>query len=347
MLGKGIGIDLGTTSVIIYVTGKGIVLNEPSVVALYTGYEKVVAIGSSASEMVGKNPDSITVIKPMNDGVISDLSITDKMLRYYIQKICGNSIFKPRVVVCMPSTITSLERRTILDAVTAAGAGSACLIEEPLAGAIGAGLDISKPYGTLVVDIGGGTTDVAVITMGSIAISHSVKFAGNKFDQAIIKFVRNKKGIIIGERTAEEIKKKIGCAVPRPVEIAINAKGKDYLSGMPKSFEITSDEVYKALRYPLRKICDGIREVLEDTPPELAADIASQGVLVTGGGALLYGMADMIKKRTGVETVIADDPINCVARGTGIALQDSSILENNGYNFTSRDEIIGLYDEQW
>lgn len=347
MIGKGIGIDLGTTSVIIYVSGKGIVLNEPSVVARYTGDDKIIAIGSAASEMVGRNPNSITVIKPMNDGVISDLTVTDKMLRYYIQKICGNSIFKPKVVVCTPSTVTSLERRTVLDAVTSAGAGSACIIEEPLAGALGAGLDISKPYGTLVVDIGGGTTDVAVITMGSVAISHSVKFAGNKLDLAIIKFVRNKFGIIIGEKTAEEIKKKIGCAVPRPVEIAITAKGKDYISGMPKSFEISSDDVYKALRYPIRKICDGIRDVLEDTPPELAADIATQGVLVTGGGALLYGMADIIKRRTGVETVIADDPINCVAKGTGIALQDNDVLENNGFTFTTRDEIIGLYDEQW
>lgn len=347
MLGKGIGIDLGTTSVIIYVTGKGVVLNEPSVVARYTGDEKVIAIGSAALEMVGKNPESITVIKPMNDGVISDLTITDKMLRYYIQKICGNSIFKPRVVVCTPSTVTSLERRTILDAVTSAGAGSACLIEEPLAGAIGAGLDISKPYGTLVVDIGGGTTDVAVITMGSISVSRSVKFAGNKLDQAIIKFVRNKKGIIIGDRTAEDIKKKIGCAVPRTVEIAIAAKGKNYITGMPESFEISSDEVYRALRYPIKKICEGIKDVLEETPPELAADIASQGVLVTGGGSLLYGMADIIKRRTGVETVVADDPINCVAKGTGAALQDEDILEKNNFSFTSRDEIIGLYDEPW
>lgn len=345
MLGKGIGIDLGTTNVVIFVSGKGVVLSEPSVVARSGDDGRVLAIGRSAEKMVGRNPDSVRVIKPMADGVISDFAVTERMLRYYLQKICGNSIFKPHVIVCMPSTVTNLERRTILDAVTKSGAGSACLIEEPLAAAVGAGLDVSHPCGTMVVDIGGGTSDIAVITMGSIAISASLKVAGNKFDQAIMRYVRNKKGVLIGERTAEEIKKQIGGAVPRQVEIAIESRGKNYLTGMPQSFEISSGEVFRALRYPVKKICESIRSVFEMTPPELAADISEQGIVLTGGGSLLFGMDDIIRRKTGIKTTVAPDPVNCVAKGMGEALINKNILTDNGYSYRMREDIVGAEDE--
>lgn len=345
MVGKGIGVDLGTTTVIIYVSGKGIVLSEPSVVAKSGDDGRIISIGSEAGKMVGKNPRSVRVIKPMSDGVVSDFEVTEQMLGYFLQKVCGNSIFKPHVIVCMPSTVTNLEKRTILDVVTKSGAGSACLIEEPLAAAVGAGLDVSHPFGTMVVDIGGGTTDIAVITMGSIAVSSSIKVAGNKFDRAIMRYVRNKKGILIGEQTAELIKKTVGCAVPREVEIAMTAKGKNYLTGMPQSFEISSGEAFRALRYPVQKIYEAVRSVFEMTPPELAADISSQGIILTGGGAMLYGMADIMRRKTGINAVVADDPINCVAKGMGEALINSSILTDNGYDYKIREEVVGIQHE--
>lgn len=345
MLGKGVGIDLGTATVEIFVSGKGVVLTEPSVVARGGEDGGVIAVGKRAGKMVGKTPGSVKVIKPMSDGVVSDFEATEYMLRYFLEKVCKNSIFKPHVIVCMPSTVTNLEKRTILDVVTKSGAGSACLIEEPLAAAVGAGLDISHPFGTMVVDIGGGTTDVAVITMGSIAVSNSVKVAGNKFDQAIIRYVRNKKGILIGEQTAELIKKTIGGAVPREVEVAMTAKGKNYLTGMPQSFEITSGEVFRALRHPVKKIYEGVQAVFENTPPELAADICSQGIILTGGGAMLYGMADILRRKTGIKAVVAENPTECVALGMGEALKNSDILTDNGYTYKIREEIVGMEAE--
>lgn len=336
MFGMKIGIDLGTTSVQIYVSGKGIVLSEPSVAACNAVDGSLICVGEHAYEMVGKNPDSIRVIKPMRNGVISDFGVTLRMLEYYVEKICRHAIFKPRVIVCMPSTITNLERHTLLDAAIAAGAGKAGLIEEPLAAAIGAGIDISHPYGTIVVDIGGGTTDVAVITMGSIAISSSIKVAGNTFDDAIIRYVRYSKGVLIGELTAEQIKKSIGCAYLREEEVAMTVKGKDYVSGMPCSFEITSAEVYSALREPLDRICSLLTSVLEFTPPELASDIATEGIVLTGGGSLLYGMDRMIYNRTGIHTQVAEDAVNCVARGIGKVLGGVQLLEDEGYIFKTR-----------
>lgn len=345
MFGLGVGIDLGTSSVMIYVEGKGIVLTEPSVIACdKTEDGKMIAVGESAYRMIGRNPDSISVIRPLKDGVVSDFPMTEKMLQHYIQKICGNRIFKPHVIVCMPSSVTNLEKRTILDVVTASGAGMACLIEEPLAAAIGAGIDIHHPYGTMIVDMGGGTTDIAVITMGSIAISGSVRIAGNEFDEAIMRYVKTYKNVTIGERTAEEIKKQIGCAYIREEEVAMIAKGKNYITGMPESFEISSTEVYEAISDLLDDLLEAVRSILEVTPPELVGDIATQGIVLTGGGALLYGMDTMMQKRTGIRARMADDPLHCVVKGTGVALKDMNVLADNGYIFKSREEIIGIKD---
>lgn len=345
MFGLGVGIDLGTSSVMIYVEGKGIVLTEPSVIACdKTEDGKMIAVGESAYRMIGRNPDSISVIRPLKDGVVSDFPMTEKMLQHYIQKICGNRIFKPHVIVCMPSSVTNLEKRTILDVVTASGAGMACLIEEPLAAAIGAGIDIHHPYGTMIVDMGGGTTDIAVITMGSIAIYGSVRIAGNEFDEAIMRYVKTYKNVTIGERTAEEIKKQIGCAYVREEEVAMIVKGKNYITGMPESFEISSTEVYEAISDLLDDLLEAVRSILEVTPPELVGDIATQGIVLTGGGALLYGMDTMMQKRTGIRARMADDPLHCVVKGTGVALKDMNVLADNGYIFKSREEIIGIKD---
>ena len=342
MLGLNIGIDLGTTSVIVYVQGKGIVMSEPSVVAFKTDSGRIMAIGKSASKMIGKCPDSITVIRPLRDGVVSDFTVTEQMLRFFIQKICGNRIFKPNIIVCMPSTVTSLERRTILDVITASGAGKACLIEEPLAAAIGAGVDISHPRGIMIVDIGGGTSDAAIITMGSIAISKSVKSAGNALTESIMRYVRRERDVLIGEQTAEQIKHTIGCAYLRKEEIAMVAKGKQYVSRMPISFEITSTEVYLAMREHINVLIEGIKAVLEDTPPELISDLMYEGILLTGGGALLYGLDKAIEDATGIKTRVANDALNCVANGIGDVLVNLDFLADNGYLFKTRQDITGV-----
>ncbi len=344
MLGTNIGIDLGTTSILIYVEGKGIVLSEPSVVAFDSFNGKLLAIGQKAADMVGKNPDSIRVVKPMVNGVISDFAATKSIMQRLLYRVCKNMVFKPNIVVCMPSTVTNLERRTILDLVTASGAGKACLIEEPLAAALGAGWDISRPLGTLVVDIGGGTTDIAVVTMGSISISKSIKVAGNILNEDIIRYMRRERNVVIGEKTAENIKKQLGCAYLRDVEVAKEVRGKHYISGMPTSVEVTTTEVYLAIREHLEVIAEGIREVLEITPPELAGDISETGILLTGGGALLDGMDILIKQKTGIDVYIPDNPLECVALGTGYALQHMDILTDNGGTFKTREEITGFKD---
>lgn len=341
MLGLSIGIDLGTTSVIVYVEGKGIVMSEPSIVAFRTDTGKIMSVGTSAADMVGRCPDSITVIKPMRDGVVSDFTVTEQMLRYYIQKICGNKIFKPNIIVCMPSSVTALEKRTILDVITASGAGRACLIEEPLAAAIGAGVDISHPKGVMVVDIGGGTSDVAIITMGNIAFGKSIKSAGNLFTQSIMRYLRRERDVLIGELTAEEIKKTVGCAYLRREEIAMVAKGKDYVTGMPVNFEVTSTETYLAVREHINAIVEGVKSVLEKTPPDLVGDLIEEGILLTGGGALLHGLDKVIEEETGIKTKIAEDSINCVANGIGKVLKNIDYLVDNGYLFKSRQDISG------
>ena len=326
MLGTNIGIDLGTTSILIFVEGKGIVVSEPSAVAFDTDTGRLLAVGQKAADMIGRNPDSITVVKPMRSGVISDFTATKAIVRVLLYKVCKNMVFKPNIVVCMPSTVTNLEKRTILDLVTAAGAGRACLIEEPL------------------VDIGGGTADIAVVTMGSISISKSVKIAGNILDEDIIRYLRRERNIVIGEKTAESIKKRIGCAYLRDTELAIGIKGKHYITGMPITDEVNTTEIYLAMREHLEAIAEGVRSVLEVTPPELAGDISETGILLTGGGALLDGMDKLIEKRTGVHVIIPDDPLECVALGTGYAIEHMDILENNGGIFKTREEITGFKD---
>ena len=339
MFGINIGIDLGTTSIVVYVEGKGIVLSEPSAAAYDTATGRLIAVGKRAYEMFGRTPDSIKVIKPLRNGVVSDFTATRHILKYFLQKICKNMVFKPNIVVCVPSSVTSLEKRTILELVTASGAGRACLIEEPLAAALGAGLRSDKPMGTMVVDIGGGTTDIAVMTMGSISVSHSIKCAGNTFDESIMRQIRRERDILIGERTAENIKKQIGCAQLREVELGLTVKGKHYITGMPVAFEITSTEVFLAIRQNLELIADTVSLVLQQTLPELAADVLTTGIYLTGGGALLQGFDKMIEEKTGVKTYAALDPLNCVAMGIGAAIRNPAILFDNGETFRTADSI--------
>ena len=342
MLGTNIGIDLGTTSIVVFVEGKGIVMTEPCVAAYEKESGKLIGVGKRAWDMIGKNPDSIRVVKPMINGVVSDFTATKHILRYVLSKICKNMVFKPNVVVCVPSMATSLEKRTILDLVTAAGAAKACLIEEPLAAALGAGLGNNRPVGTMIVDIGGGTTDIAVITMGCISISRSIRIAGNTLDEAIVRQIRRERDVVLGDKTGELIKKQIGCSYLRDVELGMTVKGKHFITNMPVSIEVSSTEAYLAMRPHLEAIAEAVRSVLELTPPELSADIAESGIRLTGGGALLRGIDEMIERKTGVKTIVADSPLNCVALGTGEALAHIDILSQNGYVFKARDEIGGL-----
>ncbi|MBQ0135468.1 MAG: rod shape-determining protein [Oscillospiraceae bacterium] len=346
MLGINIGIDLGTTQVVACVEGKGIVLSEPSVVSYRKKTGKIMALGKPALRMVGREPDSVLVVRPMKDGVVSDFTVTEHMLRYFIKQICGNKIFKPNIIVSMPGTVTNLEKRTILDVITASGAGRACLMEEPLAAAIGAGIEINHPGGVMIVDLGGGTTDIAVITMGNMAVASSVKIAGNTLNDDIIRYCRRERDIIIGEQTAEEIKKSVGCAFLRREETATFAKGKDYFTGMPVDFEITSNEAYLAMREHIKLILEAIRDVFERTPPELVSDIIEEGIVLTGGTAQLFGLDKAISKMTKINTRVADDPENCVINGIGKVLGDTFFLEENGYLFKTRQDITGSLEEE-
>ena len=344
LLGRNIGIDLGTTSVIIYTQGKGVVLDEPSAVAYKTQTRRLCAVGQKAFDMLERNPDSLRVVQPMRDGVVSDFTATRQMLTRYLTKVCSNSIFKPNVVVCMPSGVTNLEKRTVLDIVTAAGAGRACLMEEPLAAALGAGVDTAAATGTLVVDIGGGTTDIAVITQGSIAVSNSIKVAGNAFDEAIIRQVRRERDVIIGHKTAERIKTTIGCAVLPEAELFLTVKGKNYISNLPATLEVSSTDCFLAMREQIEAISEAVRSLLEITPPELVGDIASNGIVLTGGGAMLLRMSDAIQNKTGIKTRLAENPRTCVARGIGKALGNLELLVEQGYIFKNREEITGFYE---
>ena len=318
---KNIGIDLGTASVLIFVRGKGIVLREPSVVAIDRTTGKILKVGIEAQEMLGRTPGNIVAIRPLRDGVISDYDTTERMLKYFIKKVNGRSIFQPHVIVCVPSQITEVEERAVREATLNAGARSVELIEEPMAAAIGADLDIAKPRGVMVIDIGGGTADVAVLSLGDVVVSESVKNAGDKFDEAIVKYVRKAFGILIGERTAEEIKIKIGCLYPRPEKLSMSMRGRCTTTGLPKEFTISSDETMEALQEPGIIIADVVHDVLSRTPPELIGDIAADGIVMTGGGGLVYGFDKMISARVGIYVYVADDAISCVARGTGKALE--------------------------
>lgn len=313
-----IGIDLGTANVLIYIKNAGVVLYEPSVVAIDRDTEEILAIGKEAREMLGRTPENIIATRPLRDGVISDFSITEKMLRHFIKKVTRNkSVTKPRIAVCVPSGVTSVEKRAVEDATRKAGAREVFIIEEPLAAAIGAGLDINRPYGSMVIDIGGGTTDVAVISLGTTVINKSIKVAGDTFDEAIIKYMKKKFNLLIGERSAELLKVKIGSVFLSYETLSMPIRGRDMTTGLPVNVVVTSENMEEALRDSVAHIVEAVHSVLEKTPPELAADIYEQGIIITGGGALLDGIDKLIKQRTGINTYIAEDPLTCVAVGTG------------------------------
>lgn len=325
--GQDIGIDLGTATILVHVKGKGITLREPAVVAIDKNTNEVLAVGQNARKMLGRTPGNIVAIRPMKDGVISDYTVTEKMLKYFISKVADRSIISPRIMICVPSGVTEVERKAVIDAANHAGARKVYLIEEPIAAAIGAGIDITKPYGTMIVDIGGGTTDVAVIALGGAVKSKSIKIAGDKFDEAIIKYIKKKHSIIVGERTAEEIKINIGCVYPRTTTEKMNIKGRHLVSGLPVEIEVTSDEMLEALTDSANQIIEAIHSVLEVTPPELSADISDRGIYITGGGGLIYGLDKLIENRTGIPVMIAEDAVSCVAMGTGKALNHIELLE--------------------
>ncbi len=313
-----IGIDLGTASILVYVRGKGVVLKEPSVVAFDRDTNKIKAIGEDARLMLGRTPGNIVAVRPLRQGVISDYTVTEKMMKYFIQKAIGKKTFrKPRIAVCVPSGVTEVEKKAVEDATYQAGAREVCIIEEPIAAAIGAGIDISKPCGNMIVDIGGGTSDIAVISLGGTVVSASIKVAGDDFDEAIVRHMRKKHNLLIGERTAEDIKIKIGCAFKLPEVEYMDVRGRDLVTGLPKTVKVSSEDAEEALREITSQVVDTIHSVLEKTPPELAADIADKGIVLTGGGSLLRGLEELVYSRTGINTMTAEDPMTAVAVGTG------------------------------
>jgi rod shape-determining protein MreB len=314
-----IGIDLGTANVLVYVKGKGIVIREPSVVAISES-NHIVAVGEEAREMIGRTPDSISAIRPMKDGVIADYVITEAMLRYFIRK-AGRTFTKPEVMVCVPSGVTSVEKRAVRDAALKAGAREAYLIEEPLAAAIGANVPISGASGNMVIDIGGGTSEIAVVALGGIVVSRSLRVGGNRFDEAIASYIRRKYNLMVGERTAEEVKIAIGTALPLERELTQDVRGRDLIAGLPRTIPLTSSEIMEAMEKPLQQVVTAVRAVLEETPPELASDIIDKGMVMTGGGALLRNMDRLLTQVTGVPCHVAENALNCVALGTGLAME--------------------------
>ncbi len=327
MFGQDIGIDLGTATVIAYIKGKGIVLREPSVVAVNNITGEVLAVGHEARRMLGRTPGNIVATRPLRDGVISDYTVTEKMLKYFIGKIGGRFLFAPRIMICIPSQITEVEKKAVIDAASNAGARKVYLIEEPIAAAIGAGLDISKPCGNMIVDIGGGTTDIAVISLGGAVVSSSIKVAGDKFDEYIVKYIKKRHNVMIGERTAEELKQQIGCVFPKIQDMEMDVRGRDLITGLPKTITIYSSEMMEALEEPAMLIVDAVHSVLEKTPPELAADISDKGIYMTGGGCLIDGLDRLLQEKTGINVMIAEDAISCVAKGTGKALDNLDIMD--------------------
>lgn len=328
--GTDLAIDLGTATVLVYVKGKGVILKEPSVVAINKNNNKILAIGDEARKMIGRTPGNIVAVRPLREGVISDYDITQKMLKEFIKKACGKrNIRAPKIIVCVSSQATEVEKRAVIDAAMNSGAKTVNLIEEPLAAAIGAGLDITKPNGCMVVDIGGGTCDIAVISLGGIVVRESIKIAGDKFDEAIIKHVRNKHKLMIGEKTAEDLKINIGSAFKDSRNLTYMMKGRNLVTGLPDEIEITTEEIRKAIKEPVQSIVDKVKIVLEKTPPELASDIMEKGILMTGGGSLLYGLDKLIEFRTGVVVSVAEDAVECVAKGTGEVLGYIDKLDNN------------------
>jgi rod shape-determining protein MreB len=330
LLSKKIGIDLGTSTVLIYVKGEGIVVNEPSLVAVNRDGTRILAVGRQALEMVGRAPDTIQIVRPMRDGVIADFVVTEGMLHHFIGKVQGRQwIFKPEIMVCVPSGVTSVERRAVTEAAISAGARQAWLIDEPLAAAIGAGLPIAEPRGNAICDIGGGTTEIAVISLSGMVVAHSIRVGGNRIDDAITTYMKRKHNLLIGERTAEEMKIAVGSAVLMKEPLVTEVRGRDIVSGLPRSLDVSSNDVTEAIQEPLRLIVGAVRSVLEETPPELAADIFDRGIVLSGGGAQLRGLDRFIAMHTGIPTVVADDPQTSVVRGTGLALENFEVLKRN------------------
>ena len=327
MFGQDIGIDLGTATVIAYVKGKGIVLREPSVVAVNNLTGEVLAVGHEARRMLGRTPGNIVATRPLRDGVISDYTVTEKMLKYFIHKIGGKFLFSPRIMICIPSQVTEVEKKAVIDAASNAGARKVYLIEEPIAAAIGAGIDISKPCGNMIVDIGGGTTDIAVISLGGSVVSSSIKVAGDKFDEYIVKYIKRHHNIIIGERTAEELKVNVGCVFPKFQDMEMDVRGRDLTTGLPRTITIYSSEMMEALEEPAMMIVEAVHSVLEKTPPELAADISDKGIYMTGGGCLIDGLDKLLQDKIGINVMIAEDAISCVAIGTGKALDNLDSMD--------------------
>jgi rod shape-determining protein MreB and related proteins len=329
-LPKQIGIDLGTANVLVYMRGRGIVINEPSVVAIGTRDGRVKAVGVEAREMIGRHPETIEVVRPMRDGVIADYVVTQEMLKYFIAKSCGRfSLVKPEVMICIPAGVTGVETRAVRDAALQAGARRAYLIQEPLAAAIGARIPVADPSGNMVIDIGGGTTEVAVISLNGIVVARSIRVGGNKFDEAIANFIKRKYNLAIGERTAEEIKILMGSAMPLDEDVIMDVRGRDQVAGLPRTIQIHANEVTEALTEPLEAIIGAVRGVLEETPPELSSDIIDKGMILTGGGALLRNLNELLTEVTGVPCYVAEDPLSCVAIGTGLALEHLDVLRDS------------------
>ena len=337
MVGTDIGIDLGTASILVYIKGKGVVLKEPSVVAFDRDTNKIKAIGENARLMLGRTPGNIIAVRPLRQGVISDYKVTERMMKYFIQKAMGRRTFrKPRVAVCVPSGVTEVEKKAVEDATYEAGAREVSIIEEPIAAAIGAGIDISRPCGNMIVDIGGGTSDIAVISLGGTVVSASIKVAGDDFDEAIVRWMRKKHNLLVGERTAEDLKIKIGTVYDVGEETFQDVRGRDLVTGLPKTITVSSKETEEALREPVNQIVETIHSVLEQTPPELAADIADRGIVLTGGGCLLYGLEELIEEKTGITTMTAEDPMTAVAVGTGKYVEFLSGKANQPINTLER-----------
>lgn len=331
MFTRKIGIDLGTANTLVFVPKKGVVVNEPSVVAVSVSDNRVLAVGNDARDMIGRTPDTIVAYRPLRDGVIADYRVTEAMLRYFINKVSGRvRLFRPEVMVSVPAAVTSTERRAVIEATVQAGAKAAYVVKEPVLAAIGAGIPINEPAGHMVVDIGGGTSDIAVISLGGVVASTSVKIAGNKFDQAISEYIKRTYNLAIGDRTAEDIKIRIGSAVPIDDEsLAMEIKGRDLMTGLPKTVAIHSTEATEAISDELDEVLRAIKSVLHDTPPELAADIMDKGIVMTGGGALLRNIDELVFQRTGVPAHIAEEPLLCVAKGTGIALEHLDVYKRS------------------
>ena len=343
MFSKDMGIDLGTANTLVYMKEKGIIVNEPSVVAINTQTKEVLAVGNEAKDMIGRTPGNIVAIRPMKDGVIADFDVTQAMLRYFINKAYVRSMFgpKPRIVICVPSGVTEVEKRAVMEAAVAAGSKDkdTYLIEEPMAASIGAGLPVADPTGSMVVDIGGGTADIAVISLGGVVESASIKVAGDQFNEAVVKYMRRKHNILVGDSTAEKMKIAIGCVYPREEDAFMDVKGRCLLTGLPKTITVSSAEMMEAFEEPTERILESIHAVLERTPPELVADVSTNGIMMTGGGSLVYGFDKLITSRTGIATSVAENAIACVAEGTGRSLDMITDMQEGTINLSRRRQV--------